>query len=55
MPLTCIRKRSTDGLRCGGTWACAWGRSQDRLGIPGIECDHTFLRWQQLSQSKSCL
>ena len=21
-------------------------------GIPGIECDHTFLRWQQLSQSK---
>jgi len=28
------------------------GRSQDRSGIPGIECDHTFLRWQQLSQSK---
>jgi hypothetical protein len=39
MPLTSIRKRSTDGLRCEGTWACAWGRSKDRLGIPGIECD----------------
>ena len=23
------------------------GPSKDRLGIPGIECDHTFLRWQQ--------
>src|SRR6202035_3106251 len=46
-PLTCIRKRSTDGLRCGGTWACACDRSQDRLGLPRIECDHTFLRWQQ--------
>jgi hypothetical protein len=51
-PLTCIRKRSTDGLRCEGTWACAWGRWQDRSGIRGIECDHKFLRWQQLSQSK---
>src|SRR6516225_721842 len=28
------------------------GRWQDRSGIPVIECDHTFLRWQQLSQSK---
>jgi hypothetical protein len=52
MPLTCIRKRSTDGLRCEGTWACTWGRWQDRSGIPRIECDRTFLRWQQLSQSK---
>src|SRR5262249_20329886 len=24
-------------------------------GIPGIECDHTFLRWQRYSQSKICL
>jgi hypothetical protein len=39
MLLTCIRKRSTDGLRCEGTWACACGRSKDRLGIPGMECD----------------
>ena len=31
---------------------CAWGRWQDRSGIPGIECDRTFPRWQQLSQSK---
>ena len=36
MPLTCIRKRSTDGLRCEGTWACAWGRSKDRLGYQGL-------------------
>src|SRR5215471_13388308 len=28
------------------------GPLADRSGIPGIECDHTFLRWQQLSQSK---
>ena len=55
MPLTCIRKRSTDGLRCEGTWACARGRSKDRLGLPRVECDHTFLRWQQYSQSKICL
>jgi hypothetical protein len=52
MPLTCIRKRSIDGLRCEGTWACAWGRWQNRSGIRGIECDHKFLRWQQFSQSK---
>jgi hypothetical protein len=43
MPLTCIRKRSTDGHRCEGTWACACG-SKDRLGIPRMQCDHTFLR-----------
>ena len=28
------------------------GALQDRSGRPRIECDHTFLRWQQLSQSK---
>src|SRR5262249_33083013 len=25
MPLKCIRRRLTDGLRCEGTWACACG------------------------------
>jgi hypothetical protein len=29
-----------------------WDRSQDHLGLPTVECDHTFLRWQQCSQSK---
>src|SRR3974390_1505312 len=53
MPLTCIRKRSTDGLQCEGTWACAWGRWQDRSGIPRIECGRTFLRWQQLFHIQS--
>jgi hypothetical protein len=43
MPLMCIRKRSTDGLRYEGIWACACGRSKDRLGIPRIESDDTFL------------
>ena len=43
MPLMCIRKRSTDGLRYEGIWACACGRSKDRLEIPRIENDHTFL------------
>ena len=52
MHSTCIRKRSTDGLRCEGTWAYACGRSKDRLGIPGIECDHTFLPWQILPIEK---
>src|SRR5262245_65276473 len=27
-------------------------RSKDRFGLPGLECDHAFLRWQQCSQSK---
>jgi hypothetical protein len=43
MPLMCIRKRSTDGRRYEGIWACACGRSKDRLRIPRIESDHTFL------------
>ena len=30
MPLTCIRKRSTDGLRCEGIWAC---RAADRKTV----------------------
>src|SRR5262245_40945262 len=41
MPLTCIRKRSTDGLRCEGTWAwrvadrkTAWG--SNLIIIPGL-------------------
>jgi hypothetical protein len=28
------------------------GAAGDRSGIPGIECGRTFLRWQQLPQSK---
>jgi hypothetical protein len=40
MPLRCIRTRSTDEFRCEGIWACACGRSKDRLGMPKIECDH---------------
>src|SRR5215472_6168207 len=28
------------------------GRWQDRSVLPRVECGHTFLRWQQLSQSK---
>jgi hypothetical protein len=43
MPLMCIRKRLTDGLLYEGIWACACGRSKDRLGIPRIESDDTFL------------
>jgi hypothetical protein len=43
MLLMCIRKRSTDGLRYEGIWACACGRSKDRLGISRIESDDTFL------------
>ena len=43
MPLMCIQKRSTDGLRYEGIWACACGRSKDRLGISRIESDDTFL------------
>jgi NAD+ synthase (glutamine-hydrolysing) len=31
------------------------GRSKDRLGLPRVERNHTFLRWQQYSQSKICL
>jgi hypothetical protein len=27
-------------------------RSKDRLSLPSVECDHTFLRWQQYSQRK---
>jgi len=27
-------------------------RSKDRFGLPALECDHAFLRWQQCSQSK---
>ena len=52
MPLTCIRKRSTDGLRCEGTWACACGAIERPFGPTMVECDHAFLRWQQYSQSK---
>src|SRR5258705_11157249 len=52
MPLTCIRKRWTDGVRCAGTWACTCGRSNDRLGLPRAKRIHTFLRWQQHSQSR---
>jgi hypothetical protein len=52
MLLRCIRKRLTDGLRCGGTWACAWDRSQDRLGTGDRMC-HTLLRWQQLANRKA--
>ncbi len=29
--------------------------SKDRLGLPKVKRNHTFLRWQQYSQSKICL
>ena len=27
-------------------------RSKDRFGLPGVECDHAFLRWQQCPNRK---